>query len=512
MNFGILRTPYKTALLSFAPGAFASGTTVGGIAINCTRAGTAYYRDVSKAWQSASANQFRVGYTTNGLYGLIVEPSVTQLYPTPSAPASGTGTLTVTGTHTFWVEGTGSQQISAGTATCTGLPATASANNPVIFSCSVTGTVTFASVTGSLTKAQLEASTGPTSFIASGTRNADQITFTVPAFFKPNSYGIYAKAINLAPWNATIGNINSCPVSLGGYNNANSVTLWVGSNGSPAASVKDSSTLTSDTYSPSLGGVFYGGHDFAVTSRAGLFSFWVDGAAQGGNNTRLMGAAPTSGFIGVLAGGYSAIYIPEIFITTNPNYKDRGRAVPQVGMFGDSLTIGTGSAGYPDVIGQYAPGRYMFVNQGVSSNTISQIQTRYLAAVAGGYQTLTIMGGINDILADATGATIWSTYKAIVDDARSRGINVVAMTCTPWKNYSSWTSGRQTETVNLNNSITGYSPGSLYTSVDMYAAMTDGLDHLAASYDWGDGLHFNATGQAKVASTLWTAVNAALFT
>jgi hypothetical protein len=76
-----------------------------------------------------------------------------EAYPTPSTPAAGTANVTP-GVWFFSVVGTGSQDVSAGTATATNY-GTATAGAGKTITVTVGGTVTLSAVTGSLTSASL---------------------------------------------------------------------------------------------------------------------------------------------------------------------------------------------------------------------------------------------------------------------------------------------------------------------------------------------------------------------
>lgn len=158
------------------PGCYATGARLGTKleAVTITRASSRAC-PIAAGEITCTANQLCVTEK-----GALIEPQRVQLYPTPSAPAGGTVTFTATGAHVFWVEGAGSQQLSFGTATGTGLPCTATAASHCSFTVSTTGTATLAAVTGSLTRAQVEAGLVRSTFIASGTRNADAVTVPNP--------------------------------------------------------------------------------------------------------------------------------------------------------------------------------------------------------------------------------------------------------------------------------------------------------------------------------------------
>jgi lysophospholipase L1-like esterase len=492
-----------------AAGCIASGGAAGtkGETLSITRASAAFYLDAAGAWQSCSNNQARVGYLTSmpGVPWLIVEPAATQLYPTPAAPAAGNVTPTATGAHVFAVYGgSGSQTLSVksgATIVATGLPCTALAGAPCRFTVTTVndGGLEVGAVTGTLTAAQIETGQSPSSWFSAATRAADAITLPTPAAFPTAAYCLYVKAANGRPWNSMLGSANSAPLTIGGYNATNSSTIWMQSNGTFTASVKDATTLTSSTpYSPPNA---YSGHDFALCNAAGSFSGYIDGAEHG-TGTRQPAAQPATVLVGTIAGATPSVYVRDIALVPSATFVDRGRAVPRVAMLGDSITAGTGTAGYPDVIGKYAPGRYAFVNWGHSGDTTAVAQTSYLANIKGkGYATLTILVGVNDLRVGTAATAVWTTLKAVIDDALADGLRVVVMTVSPWKGYTEWDAAKQTQTDALNALILAYSPSASYTALDIYTPLEDGAnaDQLLPAYAHADKLHLTAAGEDKVA-------------
>jgi len=95
--------------------------------------------------------------------GLLIEQASTNLLLNSDAPATQTTASLATGTYVLWVIGSGTATAAAGTATGSGFGA-ASAGTPRVFTISVAGTVSV-TVTGSLTRFQLEANTFPTTYI-----------------------------------------------------------------------------------------------------------------------------------------------------------------------------------------------------------------------------------------------------------------------------------------------------------------------------------------------------------
>jgi len=117
--------------------------------------------------------------------GLWIEGFATNYLLNSTAPATQTtGSLGIN-PYVLWVIGTGSAAVSAGTATITGA-GTATAGNPVFFNVTVAGTVTV-TVTGSLTRFQLEQNAVPTSFIstagATAQRQQDSVSISLGSWY-----------------------------------------------------------------------------------------------------------------------------------------------------------------------------------------------------------------------------------------------------------------------------------------------------------------------------------------
>lgn len=152
-----------------------------------TRSSTAYYRNHYGAWTLAAANEARFGFenmsTADGWHwtkaGYTDEDSVANLVLQSDAPASQTVSLSTTGYYTLWVEGAGSCAIAANTAAGTGF-GTATDGVPVAVNITAAGTVDL-TVTGSLSRFQLEKWYNPTSYILTTSvpvmRAADVLTF-----------------------------------------------------------------------------------------------------------------------------------------------------------------------------------------------------------------------------------------------------------------------------------------------------------------------------------------------
>lgn len=112
-------------------------------------------------------NATSFGYSNLKRCGQLFENTITQYAPTTEGPTAAHGAYTSAtlpvGQYTCWMNGAGSVDIAAGTATISA-PGTATAAAPYVFSVTVTGTVTL-TVTDPVTRFQLQNGSTPTSYI-----------------------------------------------------------------------------------------------------------------------------------------------------------------------------------------------------------------------------------------------------------------------------------------------------------------------------------------------------------
>lgn len=172
---------------------------------------------------------------------------------------------------------------------------------------------------------------------------------------------------------------------------------------------------------------------------------------------------------------------------------------------GDSITFGHQSRGnipYPQRLDMALFPPRAAANHGVPSDILSQMRTRYLAQIkTQGFYGIVIVGGVNDILADTSGAAAFVVWSDIANDALTAGLRVVGCTITPFKTYAGWNSGRQTQAEALNTAIRGFTHAN-YRGVDLYASFGDtDPQALKLSYQGldTDGLHWGDGGWTQAA-------------
>lgn len=117
------------------------------------------------------------------------------------------------------------------------------------------------------------------------------------------------------------------------------------------------------------------------------------------------------------------------------------------------------------------------------------------------YDFCVIEGGVNDIIAGTSLATMQSALQSMIATARTRNVEVCAIiNVMPWKTFASWSAGLQTATDNWNAWLVTYCPSVGIPLIDAYTIMESSTaDTLNTIYDSGDGLHLNLVGQTRLA-------------
>jgi lysophospholipase L1-like esterase len=192
-------------------------------------------------------------------------------------------------------------------------------------------------------------------------------------------------------------------------------------------------------------------------------------------------------------------------------------AKPIIAALGDSLTVGEHADGAPlhnhpwpellDVLLFPATGVGQF---GLGGDTIAGMQTRYNSFVkkAGAFKYLILWGGVNDIIADTLGSTVWTAMQTLVDGAIADGLSVVLVLTPGFGSYSGWTNSRQTQLNNLRTLMLAKTGVKL---VDLYQPYPTGLNNplvlnaLSPLVAFSDGLHINPDGAVHIADIMQAA-------
>lgn len=185
----------------------------------------------------------------------------------------------------------------------------------------------------------------------------------------------------------------------------------------------------------------------------------------------------------------------------------RPTAAVKTATLGDSITASSlCTISYPKYLQSWAGayGNHYYENHGTAGWKIADMKTEYETNIRGqGFKEIFFVGGINNILNNETGASISAEIDTLCNEMCADGSHVRIGTVMPWDTYASWTSGRQTQTDNLNTLIrTEPSRCSCSTVVDLYASMGDPTDaaKLNTFFNSPDGLHPNDPGCEHLAS------------
>ncbi len=132
--------------------------------------------------------------------------------------------------------------------------------------------------------------------------------------------------------------------------------------------------------------------------------------------------------------------------------------------------------------------------------TVATVGSQWFNAKASGYAGAIIQGGINNIVAGTSAAAMFTVLRDTVESVRSYGIPCVLLNVTGFGNNSNWTADRQSNLENYNALLKTLTADPNVHLVDLYTGMgtAGNLKVLNATYDNGDGLHYNDAGNQRV--------------
>jgi lysophospholipase L1-like esterase len=188
-----------------------------------------------------------------------------------------------------------------------------------------------------------------------------------------------------------------------------------------------------------------------------------------------------------------------------------------VAALGDSLTDTNVNGGkYLKELSRLCP-QSRFVSFGKGGDMVNQMRRRFVADVFGGapagtagFTHLIVFGGVNDLYSDLTaGRTVEKISRdlsTIYQDARCRGLKVVAVTVAPWGGFTRYFNpSRAAATTALNTWILAQRGTRVDFAVDAHPLLSCGdPDFLCPDYakPYKDGLHFGPQGHKKLAEAL----------
>lgn len=183
-------------------------------------------------------------------------------------------------------------------------------------------------------------------------------------------------------------------------------------------------------------------------------------------------------------------------IIPDVNYLHLKQSLNMYGM-GDSITY-LGIANLSPFLNNLTGTTWTVNNKGVNGETTTQMEARFNTDVItpGNAKVVTILGGVNDAALDVAVATTESKLQSMYTAAHNEGIIVVALTITPWKGSSLWSSARQTAIETINNWIKNTATNIDYI-IDTYELLEDPntAQTLLAAYDSGDHIHLSTAGK-----------------
>lgn len=162
---------------------------------------------------------------------------------------------------------------------------------------------------------------------------------------------------------------------------------------------------------------------------------------------------------------------------------------------GDSLTQGRTAAVYAD--GFVSKLRVLYpddvINAGAPSATTANWKTRLAPVLDLAPRYAFICLGTNDLNAGRALVDIYADYTDIVTQVQAAGITPIVISVPPFNNGN-------VPTLNAWLSAQGW------TYIDIYSLLVGTGTTLAASYDSGDGLHWNSTGHNVVYGAVSSAI------
>jgi lysophospholipase L1-like esterase len=202
---------------------------------------------------------------------------------------------------------------------------------------------------------------------------------------------------------------------------------------------------------------------------------------------------------------------------------DPARRTYTVAAIGDSLTDPRSHGGiYLRDLEERCP-MSRFDSYGVGGQMVNQMRRRFARDILGDppdaakprYTHVIVFGGVNDLYSDLTaGRTvdkIEADLSAMYSAAREHGIQVVAITVTPWGGFHRYYDPhRAMTTAVLNQWILGEQDAKAVDfALDAFHLLSCGnaeelCDRYAAPFK--DGLHFGPVGHAKIADALFARV------
>ena len=144
------------------------------------------------------------------------------------------------------------------------------------------------------------------------------------------------------------------------------------------------------------------------------------------------------------------------------------------------------------------------VTSGMQAKTMNSKFNDYLKCGGGGFQTVVIWAGVNDIYSGVSTDKVVSSIQSIVSKAKKAGAgNVIVVNISPSGAYKKSTDKIKQQTKDVNSKLNGVGATKV---VDAYSVLGDPKKpgYLANP---SDGLHLNSKGYSTIAKAIKTAVD-----
>lgn len=186
-----------------------------------------------------------------------------------------------------------------------------------------------------------------------------------------------------------------------------------------------------------------------------------------------------------------------------------------VAALGDSITDARYGGGYLKVLESKCP-ESQFINFGKGADMINQMRRRFEGEIKPqaktlGLNTLLVYGGVNDLYSDLTAGRknerIEEDLARIYSSAHELGLEVVAVTVSPWGGFKRYFNPRRGQNTRLLNSwILGQvAAGRVDKAVDSYPLLSCGSpEALCPEYEnrAHDGIHLGTQGHTLLGEKL----------
>jgi lysophospholipase L1-like esterase len=190
------------------------------------------------------------------------------------------------------------------------------------------------------------------------------------------------------------------------------------------------------------------------------------------------------------------------------------KRIDSVLIVGDSLSDEkVGGGGFVKLLRQRCPS-VAFDNRAKGGFMVNQMRKRLETEIlpeGRRYSHAIVFGGVNDLYSDQTANRTLTRIEAdlsrIYEDLRQRGVQVIAITVSPWGGYKRWyTPERGQNTLTLNAWIGDQAPrGNVAETLDSYPLLSCGAPELLCpelALPFKDGLHFGKLGHEKLGEAL----------